>query len=382
MRRRIAHAIVLVTACACGCGTSATVGGRTVLDTPTDDGAMEAGLPDDGAAADLQDATLNSSMTDDARLDARAEVEAGAVDANVNTGSNTGPTGGQSDASADVNPAALDAAGGGWIGACASCYSAAGCDAGATIGFACPAECTTAPPIRAGGCTDAILSPWNGEPDSSATLLYCCPWDPGAPPPSQGPADAALLVTGMSEAGAHEGGAPDAGAADAGVTCIPSTTCPNGANCGTVPDGCGGTLKCGADCSTAETCGGGGAANQCGCQRKTCDSYGATCGLLSNGCGGTLDCGDCPNSWDSCEGAPNYFCTSPCAIVGTCNNIAAGTEIECGYSVSGEQWTPGVTCQNCTPLAAMDGGSPCINLGPQPGCVGGAGPCAYLWCCP
>jgi len=42
------------------------------------------------------------------------------------------------------------------------------------------------------------------------------------------------------------------------------TTCAaQGKNCGTIPDGCGGTLSCGA-CTAPQTCGGGGVANVCG----------------------------------------------------------------------------------------------------------------------
>jgi hypothetical protein len=36
-----------------------------------------------------------------------------------------------------------------------------------------------------------------------------------------------------------------------------------GANCGTLADGCGGLLNCGA-CTAPDTCGGGGLANVCG----------------------------------------------------------------------------------------------------------------------
>jgi hypothetical protein len=36
-----------------------------------------------------------------------------------------------------------------------------------------------------------------------------------------------------------------------------------GLNCGTIPDGCGGTLTCGV-CTAPQTCGGGGVANVCG----------------------------------------------------------------------------------------------------------------------
>ena len=48
-----------------------------------------------------------------------------------------------------------------------------------------------------------------------------------------------------------------------GGECTPTTCAKLGDNCGTVSDGCGGTLDCGA-CTAPETCGGGGTPNQCG----------------------------------------------------------------------------------------------------------------------
>jgi hypothetical protein len=45
--------------------------------------------------------------------------------------------------------------------------------------------------------------------------------------------------------------------------CAPTTCQAQGASCGSIPDGCGGTLECGA-CSGGQTCGGGGTPNQCG----------------------------------------------------------------------------------------------------------------------
>jgi hypothetical protein len=45
--------------------------------------------------------------------------------------------------------------------------------------------------------------------------------------------------------------------------CTPTTCAAQGKNCGTILDGCGGTLTCGA-CTAPQTCGGGGIANVCG----------------------------------------------------------------------------------------------------------------------
>jgi Protein of unknown function (DUF1565) len=51
-------------------------------------------------------------------------------------------------------------------------------------------------------------------------------------------------------------------ASDAGA-CKPTTCAAQGKNCGTIPDGCGGTLTCGT-CTSPATCGGTGTANVCG----------------------------------------------------------------------------------------------------------------------
>jgi hypothetical protein len=48
-----------------------------------------------------------------------------------------------------------------------------------------------------------------------------------------------------------------------GACCAPTTCAIQNANCGSIPDGCGGTLDCGT-CTAPLTCGGAGIANQCG----------------------------------------------------------------------------------------------------------------------
>jgi len=48
-----------------------------------------------------------------------------------------------------------------------------------------------------------------------------------------------------------------------GATCQP-LTCRANVDCGTVSNGCGGTITCGSTCSNGQTCGGGGTPNVCG----------------------------------------------------------------------------------------------------------------------
>jgi hypothetical protein len=102
--------------------------------------------------------------------------------------------------------------------------------------------------------------------------------------------------------------------------------------CGSVPNPCtGGTVECG-PCPSGQTCGAV-TPNVC-CQPTTCAALGANCGSPPNGCGGTLSCGACSGNQGcsssyqcgfaavaSCDGCPGGFnevasdsCVGGCAI--------------------------------------------------------------------
>jgi hypothetical protein len=91
---------------------------------------------------------------------------------------------------------------------------------------------------------------------------------------------------------------PDGGVGGGGEdsdNCIPITCPAAGKNCGSLPDGCGGTLACG-DCAAGETCGAGVSPNVCGvgvCTVTTCEAEQKNCGMISDGCSGVLECGTC-----------------------------------------------------------------------------------------
>lgn len=80
------------------------------------------------------------------------------------------------------------------------------------------------------------------------------------------------------------------------TSCTPTTCKAAVKNCGSMPDGCGGVIKCG-DCTSPESCGGGGTANVCGqgigCTPTTCVVQGKTCGTISDNCSDVLACGTC-----------------------------------------------------------------------------------------
>jgi len=95
--------------------------------------------------------------------------------------------------------------------------------------------------------------------------------------------------------------------------CAPVTCASLGKNCGTIPDGCGGTLTCGA-CNGTLTCGGGGVANVCGPLKPTtsCVLRHKNCGAIPDGVGGWLACGACVSP-EFCGGAgtPNVCGAEP-----------------------------------------------------------------------
>ena len=144
--------------------------------------------------------------------------------------------------------------------------------------------------------------------------------------------------------------------------CPPLTSCPSPDDCGTIPDGCGGTIACGS-CTAPETCGGGGTANVCGCAPITACPAGDDCGTIPDGCGGTLDCGNC-NGNGACSTSSTCACNT--GFTGaTCNACAADYH---GYP----------SCTLCDSSTTCSGHGACSSTG---GCTckaGYAGPaCQY-----
>jgi hypothetical protein len=103
-----------------------------------------------------------------------------------------------------------------------------------------------------------------------------------------------MLVLAVSLACKGPGNQSPSGQEPDDLDCRAVTCQSEGKNCGTLPDGCGGTLECGS-CAAGETCGAGGA-NVCGvgsCTPTTCAASLKDCGLMSDGCAATLACGTC-----------------------------------------------------------------------------------------
>jgi len=167
----------------------------------------------------------------------------------------------------------------------------------------------------------ACIASCSGDQTADGTLLH--PWGP-------------------------DGGAGRDSAAEA---CAPTSCAQLGAECGTIPNGCGGSLECGS-CTNGSVCGGAGA-NKCGkdpCTSRSCAQVGASCGFVSDGCSQAIDCGSCPTG-QSC--LPSNQChidpipdggTSPDADGGALSDAlheaATLTNVLCAPRASGgeQQW--------------------------------------------
>jgi hypothetical protein len=81
--------------------------------------------------------------------------------------------------------------------------------------------------------------------------------------------------------------------------------------------------SCGVKCTLPQTCGGGGTPGVCGCTKTTCEAEIKNCGTILDGCGGELECGACPGD-ETCGGGgePNVCrCLpegSPCERMSQC----------------------------------------------------------------
>lgn len=118
--------------------------------------------------------------------------------------------------------------------------------------------------------------------------------------------------------------------------CVPearATTCAKVA-CGVTTNNCGTSVDCGNTCTPPKSCGGGGAANTCGCTAPSpCNNV--DCGNVTNACGVVVVCG-CAGS-DTCSGTPGKCgCVAPedaCALAGQSCGLttdSCGKIIGCG----------------------------------------------------
>lgn len=169
------------------------------------------------------------------------------------------------------------------------------------------------------------------------------------------------------------------------ASCRPKTCPALGASCGYVSDGCSEAIDCGG-CPVPETCGGAGKANQCGCTPRTCGQLGASCGNAPDGCGGVVSCGTCP-SGQTCGGAGPNRCGSGACAPKTCSQLSVG----CGAVSDG--CADVVDCGTCEAPQVCGGAGEanqcgcaprtCVQLGASCGQVdGGCGSLIECGSCP
>jgi hypothetical protein len=121
--------------------------------------------------------------------------------------------------------------------------------------------------------------------------------------------------------------------------CTPKTTCPTGA-CGTISDGCGGTLTCSGTCSSGQKCCAGVCAGCCAASDCPAPSGGGMPTCTSGRCGGSCPSGRVLLANNSC--AESCSPTNPCSCggcgldndgheycQGSGNNGACITDLDC-----------------------------------------------------
>ncbi len=194
------------------------------------------------------------------------------------------------------------------------------------------------PPSAANPCNprdfDNLLTPDPSDAAMGTNTVY-------------NPATGGITITSMTGTSAPPG-------------CVPSVrSCPAGYNCGSVSDGCGGTVSCGT-CAGGTTCGGGGVAFHCGSPTAACTAHGcgtANCGPVDDGCGNlTASCGMCVAPQACGVGTPSRCgipgqvlrCTqaSPpaiCTRVPTCPNPMTTAATSATYTFEGGSLPTGWT---------------------------------------
>ncbi len=224
-------------------------------------------------------------------------------------------------------------------------------------------------------CGGAGVSGLCGEPPSSCTKIgcnagggrYCGPIGDGC---------GGLLACGDCSGSLTCGGGGTTGLCGAPVGNCTALTCTvtNGRFCGTIGDGCNGTLECG-NCPTGQSCGAAGRAGVCAptagtCTPITCDHMGGRyCGTIGNGCGGTLACGTACPSGQTCGGGGNAGVCGD-GTGGPCENLEC-MRVTCPNNgkttISGTVYAPEGTLPlynaivyiNNKPVDAFDEGASC-----------------------
>ncbi len=151
-------------------------------------------------------------------------------------------------------------------------------------------------------------------------------------------------------------------------SCIP-TTCDNGTDfkyCGTVGDGCGGALRCSTACGTGKICdstknlckGDGTCTPRSACTNGTPFNY---CGTVGDGCGGSLDCGTTSCGTGKICDTTKGVCKGDASCVPLTCKTAEGGQY-CGGTV-GDGCGSSITCSDPCPTGTTCTGNVCVCSG-------------------
>ncbi len=148
--------------------------------------------------------------------------------------------------------------------------------------------------------------------------------------------------------------------------CTSDASCDaEGIECGSIPDGCGGSIHCGS-CADGEVCGSGDDRGQCieqGCTPITCTDANAECGIVADGCGGFIDCGGCDGGQVCGTGDERGECTDLACTPMDCDDHSPG---DCGPHPDGCGDT--VDCGPC-PGGEVCGTGPFLGECVEPSCT-------------
>ena len=114
-------------------------------------------------------------------------------------------------------------------------------------------------------------------------------------------------------------------------------------------------------CTSPQTCGGGGQEGECGCTATTCVAQGKNCGTISDGCGGTLPCGTCGGTTPICTDNVCVACPSDgqCGSGAVCCGGGCFSGVCCGDSACDDPAAPDCVAHQCT--CASNGDAPCTG---------------------
>jgi hypothetical protein len=148
-------------------------------------------------------------------------------------------------------------------------------------------------------------------------------------------------------------------------SCIPVTSCNNGTAfnyCGTIGNGCGGSLVCGADCAAGQVCdsatglckGGASCTPITACTNGTLFNY---CGNIGNGCGGSINCPTICGTGKVCDTATGLCKGDASCVPLTCKTSTGGQY--CGGTV-GDGCGGSMTCTDTCPTGTTCANNVCV----------------------